>query len=397
MIVNSYSLLNKLILLYTITTLSYTLWPLASPNRIVGFMIFFCVLWMYCLRMDRKKLIILFACGVLAVFSMLLAVDLSRNITDAIYWILTIMLFVLVKEDCFLANINKIALYNRKWIKVTVIICNLLLTVGLFDSKCYGSESWGSKYFLGYTNAAHTLCAGVCLLMALVLYMLRFESRNIFKFVYLLPGIIAILQSGSRVFILSAIVIIVIYYMRYVGSKSIKVILFPIAIVMVVYLFLNSNMMTKFNFVIGNQYISSNPLAQITSGRTEFWKIDIEAFRDSAFFSFLFGHGFDYVYRINDMAYGLYIWSHNDLIDLLLSVGLTGTIVYMGVLFKQFKYNKQHIASKYVRILLIGYVILPILLNGFFGYQHYVYSYVFMLLACVDHDETNSSEIGYIF
>lgn len=38
------NLLVHLILLYTVTTLSYTLWPIDAPNKVVGILIFLNVL-----------------------------------------------------------------------------------------------------------------------------------------------------------------------------------------------------------------------------------------------------------------------------------------------------------------------------------------------------------------
>ena len=53
--IDRYKSLVHLILLYTVTTLSYTLWPIDAPNKVVGILIFLNVLWVYCDQLNVKN------------------------------------------------------------------------------------------------------------------------------------------------------------------------------------------------------------------------------------------------------------------------------------------------------------------------------------------------------
>ena len=146
-------------------------------------------------------------------------------------------------------------------------------------------------------------------------------------------------------------------------------------------MFLRSGMATKFNFVRGNQYISNTALGQMSSGRIDFWKIDLIAYSQYGFLEKLVGNGFDRVYQINRDSYGLSIWSHNDVINLLLSVGALGTLVYLLEVRKVLIIISRSVEKTLVRWLMFAYIVFPLLLNGFFGYQHYVYSVVILMIV----------------
>jgi len=145
-------------------------------------------------------------------------------------------------------------------------------------------------------------------------------------------------------------------------------------------MFLNSEMMNKFSFTIGNQYIANNFIGQFTNGRVNFWKIDINSFQNFGLIEKMFGKGFDFVYSTNKRLYGSEIWAHNDLIDCLLSVGIVGLYIYIYIIGIMLYNISKFIKSKINILLLSFYFIFPLLINGLFLYQHYLYSFV---LLCV--------------
>ena len=68
-----------------------------------------------------------------------------------------------------------------------------------------------------------------------------------------------------------------------------------------------------------------------TNGRSEFWMVDWNAFLQGDRFSKLFGHGFSYVYDLNQATIGMRLYAHNDFINILLNFGLIGMLVYFAV------------------------------------------------------------------
>jgi hypothetical protein len=139
-------------------------------------------------------------------------------------------------------------------------------------------------------------------------------------------------------------------------------------------------MIDKIRFTSGSSSGFGAFLVRFTSGRSVFWLIDLRAFYDFGFLNKLAGNGFDYIYYVNKTFYNMEIWAHNDIINLLLSVGLIGTSVYLFVIGRMIKNINVTVGKRFPSALLISYVVFPALINGFFMYQHYLYSFVILAI-----------------
>ena len=384
----SYRVFIFLITIYMLTTLSYNLWPISTPNRVVGFFIFADVLWMVASQkgINKHQITILLLSSLICLITFAFASNYSRNLTDAIYWLTTMLLFsMVVKKE------NRDRLIEEIWRQKTFIIviltiCSILLVVGLFDGRCY-ARSWGGRYYTGYTVSEHTLCSGCCMVMAFILFFMKRRKHKTYDFAFFLPTAAAIMASGARIFMIPLVFVFAIYYIYYIKSFSWKILLAPVVVLTAVYFFLRSGMASKFLFVQGNTYISNTVAGQLTSGRVDFWRIDIKAYIDLPIIKKIFGAGFDYVYSVNRASYGMNIWAHNDIIDLLLSGGLIGVCLYMFEVGHFIKTLNRQFHRTLVRIIFSSYIMMPLILNGFFGYQHYLYSTVIFILAICELED----------
>lgn len=378
--IKPYNTLVCLMAIYMFTTLTYTLWPISSPNKIVGFLIFFNVVWIYCNNLTKKKAIILFISTFIVGWSLINSSNPFGYVSDAIYLLISILLLTEVDSDFSKKKLLCALEQSDKFIKFFVILCDLVLCVGFLDSRCYDSSQWDGSYFIGYTNASHTMASGVCLLLVFTLYIIR-NKRNIVSFMYFVPSIVAILKSGARTFLIPIIIVCLFFYAYHIRNFSIKLLIFPIAIVSATYVFLNSSMIEKFTFSVNNQYTDMNFLGRLTNGRTAFWVVDLLAFGNYNIIQKLLGNGFHYVYMVNERNFNLAIWAHNDFINCLLSVGLVGTVLYIYMLYRTGKkIIKMPRKDIIIKVLLISYMLLPAFLNGFYTYQHYFYSFIILVI-----------------
>lgn len=378
--IKPYNTLVCLMAIYMFTTLTYTLWPVSSPNKIIGFLIFFNVIWIYSKHLTKKKAIIMFIAIFIVGWSFINSPNPFRYVSDAIYLLISILLLMEIDND-FSKNKLLCALQQtEKFIKWIVILCDLVLCVGLLDARCYDSSQWDGSYFVGYTNASHTMASGACLLLVFTLYIIR-NKKNIMSFIYFVPSIIAILKSGARTFLIPILIVCFFFYVYHIKNFSIKLLVFPIAIVCATYVFLNSSMVEKFTFSVNNQYTDMNFLGKLTNGRTAFWVVDLLAFGHYNIIQKLVGNGFQYVYMVNEKNFDLAIWAHNDFINCLLSVGIIGTLIYVYVLYRTGKtIIKMPRKDIIIKTLLIFYILLPAFLNGFYTYQHYFYSFIILVI-----------------
>ena len=97
--IKPYNTLVCLMAIYMFTTLTYTLWPVSSPNKIIGFLIFFNVVWIYCKHLTKNKVFILFIATFVVGWSFINTANPFGYMSDAIYLLISILLLKEVDSD----------------------------------------------------------------------------------------------------------------------------------------------------------------------------------------------------------------------------------------------------------------------------------------------------------
>ncbi len=260
---------------------------------------------------------------------------------------------------------------------------NIFLAICLLSPSCYRSN-WDGKYFVGFGFSEHAICSGACLLAAFNLFLLRKKNKcKLTDGIIIIPSLLSILQAGARTFIVPIGIICIIFYIYCVRNKTSKKLAYPFIIFGAYYLFNKSNMIEKFISTINNTNTSANKLVSFSSGRLDFWMIDLKEFINYPLINKIFGAGFDHVYLVNQQQYyGSYIWAHNDFITTILGAGIVGIIIYLIAMFKLYRSAKRKVNSKFVIILLTLYFAFVWFVNGLFSLQHYLYSFV-ILYTCI--------------
>ena len=132
---------------------------------------------------------------------------------------------------------------------------------------------------------------------------------------------------------------------------------------------------------IGQKFLSAtvesndiNVILEVfTNGRSEFWTIDFNAFLDGSAFEVLFGHGFSYVYELNQATIGMRLYAHNDFINILLNFGIVGMGLYFAVFIPVLVKTKRESGS------LVAFLLSAIwLFNAFFNM---IYVYIAAVMA----------------
>ena len=379
---NKYSLFIYLICCLLISTLLQTKIPF-NFNRIFGFMLFFLIL-SYIVERKKKSDFYILCFSILSVtISFGITTNTSTNLSNSIYWLLAIWLIRISEDSDFQYKMIETLNRERKIIRLTIVVANLILIYSLFSGDGY-KVSYLERYFVGFTVHQHTLASAACFIICLILVDLCITGQckrvkfPVKHFILLLPAMIAVLQSSARVFLLTAGLLIVYIYLYKVEDISLKVLLLPISILTIGNLFMNSNVFERMINISGS---NSNAY---TSGRLEFWAADINAFLNSNIIHKIFGHGFEYVQIINKELTSVAIGAHNDYITLLLGLGLFGMLIYVSVLINEFKSTFMLKSIIKVAMLFVFWFV-PSFINGFYGYQLLLYSYIiFKLLMLRD-------------
>lgn len=379
-------LINALIFflcLFSVSTLFQSLSEKVALNRIVAIFIVFILITLNSKSMELKNLIRILLLAGISVFHLFLSENFFRDLTDVIYILTTILVIIAIsnKDNVIifrrsLMNSSKIILILA-CIECFIVLCLLIGKIGYTQSSQWGMNS----YFRGLCNSEHTMASLGCMLLAMLL--VANSNRVHSPWLILLFSIIpsyAILQTGARIFLFPLGILLFFIIEGNVKARWMKFIVYSISILLGVYIAESSGMANKFIYALSNQY-ASNALSAFTSGRSEFWKADLNNYLSGNVITLLIGNGFSSIYNLNYHLFGIKIWSHNDIIHLLNCVGFIGCYSYISIILLALKRIKFQVRRLAVILIIYGYVFIPMLLNGFFPYQHLLYSFVFLYFA----------------
>lgn len=362
--------------LFSFTTLTYSFYPIV--NRILGFFIIILMVIIYIFTLKKKDVLIILAILLVDIFGMKCQYDFDKGLNDMIYFTITLLTFWKLADSDFIKYLK--VSFNRinKILWFIVTINAFMITIGFFMDSCY-STVWFGRYYLFFSYSQHTLACACCINLSVLLILYNTLKNDFIKIILFLPFTYAILQSGARTYLISVIVFLFLLYKDSLSNKRLKNIFLPLTIILFVIVFISSGMMEKMLFTSSDIYTSNDSAISFSSGRFEFWLIDLDAYSKSKFINKIFGNGFDYVYLINKNEYGFEIWAHNDFINVLLCNGIIGVTIYVFILIYSIT-DVRFYTSKLNMFLLFIYIVGVAFFNGLFEYQHYLYSVIFLTL-----------------
>lgn len=368
-------------MLFSVTTLFQSVFVRISINRLLGALIVIFSAVLFGMNPERKPFICVLILIVSSIFAFLLSIDLSKEVNDWLFFFVTVLLLCNISNR---TNVRLFQLYFLKYIRLvkSLVLFECVVLLVLLATKTGYVEQWGtSTYFVGLCNTQHTMASLCCLIGSLILLILKAENRHFlyYGFLLMIPAY-AILETGARVFLIPLAIILYMFVQYAVKNQIIRALIYLVGICAGFTIILNSNMFNKFAFVTGNIY-ATDALSAFTSGRSEFWAVDISYFMSGNIFEIFLGTSFSHVYAVNLREVNMRIWAHNDIIHLLNGGGILGVYCYSYLIGNLFKRIKGYLKDRILYLLLILYMVIPMMLNGFFPYQHFVYSFIVLYVT----------------
>ena len=197
----------------------------------------------------------------------------------------------------------------------------------------------------------------------------------------------ALLETGARTFLIPLVIMCYLFISYEVPNKHTRVLICMSGICLAIIFFSSSGIATKFLYTANNNY-STDVISNITSGRSKFWIIDLSIFSSGNPIEWLIGQSFSRVYSVNLETTNMEIWAHNDIIHLLVGIGLVGTGIYLMLIFRVIKEMFFVTDSLLNKFLLALYIFFPMFFNGFFVYQHYFYSFLILFFIILIQKES---------
>ncbi len=390
--INLYDVLIKIILIYTMSTLVYKFSNKIQLNNILGIL---CIIDISAIAIKKCKIkdfcvLVFIICTNLS--AIIMTHDFTITLDHILHFDSTILTLYIILNRSFRENIPIFLEKNNRLMKFVIYFSMIITAVTLFIPQCYANNT-GEIVYAGLSNGSHTLASCLCLINVVIMCYLKKQKFKPSQLILLGISVFAIFKSGSRVYLLALLILLILFYKDKIKKCSLKPIILLAMSFVIVNLFLSSSMFTRFVSTTNNQYISENPIEAMTSGRVIWWKYDIEAFNEFNVINKLLGNGFDCVYNINESRYGMKIWAHNDFIQLLLSIGIFGLLIYIYIIIKCTITIKKESNVKYNSILWFIYVIGSASFNGFYTQQHYVFSAILLAYLMINNRKENSDEM----
>lgn len=380
--INIEKLYFRLILLFPITTLLQN--NIAIVNKLLFAIIFILQCYFSFRKNTRKNFGIIFL--IIAIFSYNLIITKGKlyNINELFYFPFTMLYIIYLMKDKSL--IEEYLKNDKRYVNFILMVWTILVIISIFIPSSWPYE-WGSeKYFGSYCKSVFRLAPTALFIGTLAICCMNVYHEKKY-FIYGLIPLFCFLMGGSRTYMIVGLLLFVMAWYYYANSKKMFIMtIIPVTLILGV-LILNSSMMDKFNAVTYTKNSYFDFWGTITSGRSIFWKADLEAFKDSAVVNKLFGNGFNYIYDVNYKAFRGLVWAHNDFIQILISHGLILLVIYISIMIKAFEIN----ANKKDRIpefLAIGIWIFNAFFNMFYTYFCAVLCLPFILLI-IRHRNNN--------
>lgn len=376
-----------LITVFSLTTILQSLFERFSINRLIGGIIAFLSTFVFLIKPQRKMFVRVMILLCIAIKTILVSMNIHKDVNDLIFLFTTVMLITICTQqsnvEIFIKSCNK----NKKCIlSIAVLDCIILLY--LLITKTGYTRSWDGEYFLGLCNTQHTMGSVCCLVIALL-----FLSSNMYKRKWVYLGLLilipayALLETGARTFLIPLVIMCYLFISYEVPNKHTRVLICMSGICLAIIFFSSSGIATKFLYTANNNY-STDVISNITSGRSKFWIIDLSIFSSGNPIEWLIGQSFSRVYSVNLETTNMEIWAHNDIIHLLVGIGLVGTGIYLMLIFRVIKEMFFVTDSLLNKFLLALYIFFPMFFNGFFVYQHYFYSFLILFFIILIQKES---------
>lgn len=380
-----------LLIAYVSTTLLQSVFGSLPINRLIGFALITLLAYDWIsTKKSHLGYLVLVSFSLLFLRSLTVMNSMSQEVADWVYLASTLLFLALVSSSSARSQIYLSLTHCRGFIRLTVVFAVLLL-LGLLVTRTGYVAAWGEEpYFKGLCNSEHTLASICILLLVLLIFLSRTGESPFVCSLCSLVVLFALLETGARTYLVPAAISVFLLIDGMVEQGWLKVVLMSLLVVSGVFVFAGSGMMNKFNFVQGNIYADSI-LSALTNGRNEIWATDIQAWLHSGCLGIVFGNSFSAIYSVNDAALTLPIWAHDDFIMVLYGTGILGLLMYVGCIFHVFKSMAGSVGNR-TYFLLSLLVFFPLVLNGFFPYQHLVFAFVLLFVVCDERASANIIE-----
>lgn len=284
------------------------------------------------------------------------------------FWVL-FWLYVGDNKKDFLAASKSL----KTVLKMVLILWTTVTAISFFIPICYKLGWGGERYFTSFTMDSFEIAPIALFMLALDILLFCFDKDKRSAILFAIVPLACVFAAGTRTYLIVVLVEFVVLLRLAIERNSRFYATSLICLIGFILLASVTNIGQKFLSATVESNDINVILEVFTNGRSEFWTIDFNAFLDGSAFEVLFGHGFSYVYELNQATIGMRLYAHNDFINILLNFGIVGMGLYFAVFIPVLVKTKRESGS------LVAFLLSAIwLFNAFFNM---IYVYIAAVMA----------------
>lgn len=249
-----------------------------------------------------------------------------------------------------------------RYINGIILIWNIAVFMSLFLSSSYVYEG-ETKGFVSFAGTTFLLCPVAINMFAITLLQYQIHNKNVYMLSFLISSL-CILMGSSRTYL--AVLLCAWLLLIYIKINDKKI--FPCVVILCLCLFvllvLVSPISEKFLNTTNRTSIGMDPLEAFTSGRSVFWKYDVQQIFKSGPLELVFGHGVNWLFYLNYAFFGNPLWAHNDFIQILSDYGLLGLCIYLWAFVSL---SRELLKNCHVSTLTVFFLLFMWFFNAFFN------------------------------
>ena len=361
---NISSIIIKTIALFSISTLLTGIPIIGSLiNKIM--IIILCLELVYyctCIKYKIFDVICIFFMVVLTIISLFYTSAFKYNNLNMVFylpiWVVLLIIFTRNK-NVFITSIYD----NVQFLKIITNIWFLLVIFSFLFPTSYVSRE---HVFASFTGNTFRFSPAVLLITVIIFIIKKISNEKKYNF-YLIITAFLMITGGSRTYFGVYLLFILSYFIISIRKKMNVLVLFLLIGCTLLIALPYTGIGRKINSTTYTEYSYYDPVATFTSGRSIFWKYDMQAFFDLPISQRFVGNGYNFPYEINEKYMNNPVWAHNDFINILMNYGYIGLFIYLysfTIFYK--KYVEKIKINKKCKFLYF----IAIFLNSFFNMSY---------------------------
>ncbi len=363
----------KAMLLFSIFTLFQHIEWFDAINRIWIAVFAVIMIWDYFVcKLRLRYLVVLAITLLLHPIAWVFTEGKLYNANMLFYFAIWIMVYCLFGTNSkkMLVAIEK----SQRFINGILFFWTVIVLFSAFLPSSYDTSHGSAVYFDSLAGTGFRLMPTVLIISALTMYM-SIKTHNRKYDLYLVMPIYCAFMGESRTYFGVFICFLVMYLYMRLSKKRFLTIIIPFVIVVLLLIGVTGvgDKIALTQYTPGSYF---DFWATVTSGRTLFWKYDLDAFFALPFWQQFVGNGFNFVFQVNEANGMGAIWGHNDYINILMNFGYIGLWAYLAAFIYMYNHLLQELPKKARLPKLI--LLFAVFFNSFFNMS---YTYLCAMLS----------------